>query len=125
MPPSQLRRETGASLGRKQQFSDWSLLWSHEPLKEKEGFALKPRTNISETRGEKKNRRVISGNEGQKVSGCRSISKAWVDSPLQITKKRKKKYLLGWHQLERTGSAAKNSCSFNSFGTPPVHCVDC
>ena len=31
--------------------TDWSL---HEPLKEKEGFPPKPRTNISETRGRKK-----------------------------------------------------------------------
>lgn len=52
VPPSQLRRETGA---RKQLvISDWSLLWSHEPLEQKGGFPLKPRTNISETRGGKK-----------------------------------------------------------------------
>lgn len=58
--------------------------------------------------------RVISGIEGQKVSGCWSIFKAWADMKLSrvntTTNCLPKKHFLGWQQLAKTGCAAANSC---------------
>lgn len=83
--------------------------WS---LKEKESFPLKPRTNISETRGGKRKSYFWHWrSKGEGLSEHFQGLGRHETLRVNITTNHQKKHLFGWQQSDTTGSAAKNSCS--------------